>query len=187
MSPLDLCLASLLALPRLPWNSVSQTGLRRALYEEALYIAWNLERHPSGRCLTHHSWCPVRTGATCKMSGWPCQDHSSIGLMNGLRGKQLPISLAVGARSSLCGQALNAIECTPNMPRNLPHDAFGSRFTDWQYELVDPSLVGFEMTSRPRLLILFYCFEVFRNSSGGLAYAFSEGLTIMHQEVCTLR
>ena len=122
-------------------------------YEDKLEMSWTLRRSLTGRCVSHHSWCPLKTGATCKMSGWPCQDHSQIGLGHGLSGQHLPVSLAVGARADYCRQALNAVECTVKMPRHLPSDAFGSSFTDWQFELLDPPLVGFDMVSRPRLLI----------------------------------
>ena len=125
-------------------------------YEDKLEMSWSLQRSSTGRCETHHSWCPLKTGATCKMSGWPCQDHSQIGSGLGLMGRQLPVSLAVGARADHCRQALNAVECTTRMPRNLPGDAFGPSYTNWQFELVEPSLVGFEMVSRPRLLICLF-------------------------------
>ena len=122
-------------------------------YEQKLEVSWHLARSSTGRCETHHSWCPLETSSACKMSGWPCQDHSQMGLAKGLSGRQLPVSLAVGARAALCRQPLNAVECTVNMPRELPRDAFGPSYRDWQFDIVDPALVGFEMTSRPRLLI----------------------------------
>ena len=123
-------------------------------YDAKISLGWDMQIVDTAPCERHMAYCPVCTGATCKMSGWPCQDYSLSGLQRGTDGPQLAVACAVGRRGAFSQHALNAIECTSLMPRYLPGDVFGQSYSEWEFFEVEPADCGFEFVSRPRLLLL---------------------------------
>ena len=65
-------------------------------YESKFALAWSLPRSAVARCMRHMSWCPIVTGASCKMTGLPCQDFSRAGLREGVLGKNMAVLFAAG-------------------------------------------------------------------------------------------
>ena len=132
----------------------SQRILAEDCYADKLVMAWSLPRNALAYCETCDGLCPIASGADTRMPGWPCQDFSRAGLQQGLEGPNLPVHAAVGARANIAQNTLVGVECTPLMPDHLADDMFGKHYADdWSVFHTSPSLVGYDMTARDRLLL----------------------------------
>lgn len=132
-------------------------------FESKILKAFDLKRSVVQYCETHNDDCPIETNAASRVIGWPCQDYSKAGNKRGVYGKQFPVACSAAARASVANNALVSIECTENMPEDLPLQTFGPSWGPWHSCLLEPSQAGFEFVARKRLdkyeLFLFVFFQ----------------------------
>ena len=123
--------------------------------EEKLRVQAALPRHASAYCLKHDAMCPLETGCSLRVGGTPCQDWSLAGKRQGVQGVQMGPLMAFGAKSQHVPTPLLVLECTPGLPADVVHAAFGhSHSFQWPLTTVtSPPEVGFSFTSRPRFLV----------------------------------
>ena len=125
-------------------------------FDEKLDLQASLPRHSHAYCLRHDDFCPLETGCSMRIGGTPCQDWSLAGKCAGVQGKQMGPLLGFGAKSQHVPSPLVLLECTPGLPAQVVHAAFGYCHSfSWPLTMVTtPADVGFSFSSRPRLLLL---------------------------------